>query len=105
MTPEANEKHIEQLRAKSGEERMRVADLNAKLGDLKQLLKPASYQLDDVDLFFLGEDALSERRTPQDLARWLCHADAVFKRAVEAREYVEELAYKFGFNARLIGGN
>jgi hypothetical protein len=104
MTPEVNARHIEQLRAKSSKERLRLAELNAKLGDLKHLLRPAAYHLDDVNLFFLGDDALSESRTPRELARWLYHADAVFKRAVEAREYVEELAYKFGFDARLIGG-
>jgi hypothetical protein len=104
MTPEANERHIQQLREQSQEERLRVAELNAKLGDLKQLLVPASHQLDDVDYFFLGEEILKQPRTPQDLARWLYDADVVFKRVVEAREYVEGLANKFGMDARLIGG-
>ncbi len=36
MTPEANKRHIEQLRTRSREERQRIAGLNAKLGDLKQ---------------------------------------------------------------------
>jgi hypothetical protein len=99
-----NERHIETLRAKSREERARVAELNGKLGDLKQLLTPASFQLDDVDQFFLGAEILSQPRTPQELARWLRHADAVFKRAVEAREYVEAMAAKYGNDARLIGG-
>jgi len=104
MTPEANERHIASLRAKSREERARIAELNGKLGDLKQLLLPASSQLDDVDHFFLGAEILSERRTPQDLARWLGNADTVFKRAVASREYVEGLANKFGADARVIGG-
>ena len=104
MTHDDNERHIETLRAKSREERARVAELNAKLGDLKQLLKPASYQLDDVDQFFLGAEALGHSRTPKELAQWLRHADAVFKRAVEAREYVEGMAKKFGYDARVIGG-
>jgi len=104
MTPEANERHIATLRAKSSEERARVAVLNAKLGDLKQLLVPASSQLDDVDHFFLGAEILNQPRTPQDLAWWLSNADVVFKRAVASREYVEGLANKFGPDARVIGG-
>jgi hypothetical protein len=104
MTKEDNERHIATLRAKSRDERARIAELNGKLGDLKQLLTPASSQLDDVDQFFLGAEILSQPRTPQDLARWLSHADAVFKRAVASREYVEGLADKFGPDARLIGG-
>jgi hypothetical protein len=104
MTKEDNERHIASLRAKSREERARIAELNAKLGDLKQLLSPASFQLDDVDQFFLGAEILSQPRTPLELARWLSHADVVFKRAVAAREYVEGLATKFGPDARVIGG-
>ena len=99
MTKEANERHIEALRAKSREERARIAELSGKIGDLKQLLTPASSQLDDVDQFFLGAE-IFQPRTPQDLARWLRHADAVFKRAVASREYVEGLVTKFGPNAR-----
>jgi hypothetical protein len=104
MTKEDNERHIATLRAKSRDERARVAELNGKLCDLKQLLVPASHQLDDVDQFFLGAEILSQPRTPQELARWLRHADAVFKRAVEAREYVEGLVRKFGPDARVISG-
>jgi hypothetical protein len=105
MTPEVNQRHIEQLREKSNRERIRIAELNAKLGDLRQLLKPASFHLDDVDQFFLDDEILRQPRTPQELARWLYHADAVFKRAVEAREYVESLVKQFGFDARVVGGN
>jgi hypothetical protein len=104
MTKEDNERHIATLRAKSRDERARVAELNGKLCDLKQSLVPASHQLDDVDQFFLGAEILSQPRTPQELARWLRHADAVFKRAVEAREYVEGLVRKFGPDARVISG-
>lgn len=103
MTKEDNEGHIEALRAKSREERARVAALSGKLsGDLKQLLEPASSQLDDVDRFFLGAETLSQPRTPQDLAWWLSNADVVFARAVASREYVEGLAAKFGPDARVI---
>jgi len=104
MTKEDNERYIEALRAKSREERARVAELKAKLGDLKQLLEPASSQLDDVDQFFLGAEILSQPRTPEELAQWLRHADVVFKRAVAATEYVEGLAKKHGYDARVIGG-
>lgn len=104
MTHEDNKRHIATLRTKSREERARVAELNGKLGDLKQVLVPASHLLDDVDQFFLGAEILSQPRSAQELARWLSHADAIFKRAVEAREYVEGLAKKFGYDARVIGG-
>jgi uncharacterized coiled-coil protein SlyX len=104
MTKEDNERRIATLQAKSRDERARIAELNDKLGELKQLLTPASSQLDDVDQFFLGAEILSQPRTPQELARWLSHADAVFKRAVASREYVEGLATKFGPDARVIGG-
>jgi hypothetical protein len=66
--------------------------------------KPASSQLDFVDLFFLDAKVLSEDRTPQKLARWLSGSDAALKIAVETREHVERLAEKFGPDARLIGG-
>ncbi len=104
ITSEANEQHIASLRAKSREERKRIAELNGKLGDLKQVLLPASHQLDDVDMFFLGPEALGHTRTPQELAWWLSNADVVFKRAVASREYVEGLVKKFGPAARVIGG-
>ena len=104
MTHEDNEQHIEALRAKSREERARVGELNAKLGDLKQVLVPASHLLDDVDQFFLGAEILRQPRTPQELAQWLRHADEIFKRAVEARQYVKGLVKKFGYDARVIGG-
>ena len=47
---EANDKHIESLRAKVREERTRVAELTGRLGDLKRQLEPASSQLDFVEL-------------------------------------------------------
>jgi len=101
MTPEPNERHIEQLRMKSREERQRIEALNAKLGDLRQLLEPASSQLDFVDLFFLDAKILSEGRAPQQLARWLSGADQALKIAVTTREYVEAQATKYGNDARL----
>ena len=104
MTKEDNERHVADLRAKSRDERARIAELNGKLGELKHLLKPASDQLDDVDVFFLGAGALSQQRTPQELAKWLGYADVVFERAVASREYVEGLAAKYGPDARLMGG-
>lgn len=101
MTKEDNARHIATLRAKSRDERARIAKLSGKLGDLKQLLKPASSQLDFVDLFFLDPKTLSENRSPRNLARWLSGADGALKIAVETREYVEGLAVKFGPDAKM----
>ena len=47
---DANEQRIDILREKSRAERARIAELNGKLGDLKEMLKPALSQLDFVDL-------------------------------------------------------
>jgi hypothetical protein len=104
MTPEDNERHIASLRANSRDERARIAVLSTKLGDLKQSLEPASSLLDDVDLFFLGHEVLSQPRTPQALALWLSQADRMFKIAVDVRKNVEGLVKKFGPDARVIGG-
>jgi hypothetical protein len=101
MTPEANEQHIATLRTKSREERERIAALNGKLGDaLRQRLKTASLQLDDVDQFFLGAGILSEKRTPQRLAQWLAHADLWLDIASMTRKQIEDMADKFGPDAR-----
>ena len=97
MTPGANEKHIATLRTQSREEREHIAALNAKLGDaLKQRLRNASLQLNDVDQFFLGPEILSEKRTPQKLAQWLAHAGAFLRIAIAMRKEVEAMADKFG---------
>jgi hypothetical protein len=99
---DANEQHIDSLREKSHAERARIAELNGKLGDLKEMLKPALSQLDFVDLFFLDSNILSEDRTPQQLARWLTAADGALVIAINTRANVERLAAKFGADARLI---
>lgn len=62
---DANQQHIALLREKSRAERGTIAELNGKLGDLKEMLKPALSQLDFVDLYFLDPKILSEDRTPQ----------------------------------------
>ncbi|MDH6261420.1 hypothetical protein [Bradyrhizobium sp. BR13661] len=98
---EANDKHIESLRAKVRDERARVAELTSRLGDLKRLLEPASSQLDFVELGFIHPNVLAQRRTPQELARWLAGADAFLKTAIDTREHVECMAKQFGNDARL----
>jgi hypothetical protein len=100
---DANEQHIAALRTKTREERELIAALNAKLGDaLKQRLKTASLQLNDVDQFFLGAEILSEKRTPQRLAQWLAHADLWLDIASMTRKQIEHMADKFGPDARLL---
>jgi hypothetical protein len=98
---DANEQHTI-LREKSRAKRARIAELNGKLGDLKEMLKPALSQLDFVDLLFLDPNSLSEDRTPQQLARWLTAADGALVIVISTRANVERLAAKFGADARLI---
>lgn len=83
---DANEQHIVILREKSCAERARIAELNGKLGDLKEMLKPALSQLDFLNLLFLDPKMLSEDRTPLQLARWLAAAEgALVTRSTHAR--------------------
>lgn len=100
---QSNDQHIADLRIKSRDERVRITELNGKLGDLKQLLRPAFSQLDFIDYFFFDPKILSEDRTPQKLARWLAGADAALKIAIDTREHVEALVAKHGPDARLFG--
>ena len=99
---DANEQRIDILREKSRAERPHIAELNGKLGRLKEMLKPALSQLDFVDLLFLDPTILSEDRTPQQLARWLTAADGALVIAISTRANVERLAGTFGAGARLI---
>jgi hypothetical protein len=99
---DANHQRLALLREKSRAERGTIAELNGKLGDLKEMLKPALSQLDFVDLYFLDPKILSEDRTPQQLARWLTAADGALVIAINTRTNVERLAKQFGPDARLI---
>ena len=100
----AVEQRIQTIWRTVRQERAALAALSEKLTDLKELLKPAHNLLDDVEHFFLDAATLAEPRTPAGLARWLDQTLFVLQRAIQQREYVDELVKKYGPNARLIRG-
>src|SRR5262249_27651980 len=99
-------KHIEKIRSKVREERALLSKLNGTINDpnLKQLLKPTSRLLNDVENHFLGAKILKEDRTPAALARWLRETEKVLQLAVQQRKSFELIIKKFGPDARLISG-
>ena len=99
------QKRIDKIRAKVREERAAVADLDRKVTDLKQTLKPASDLLDDIEMFFLEPEILRQPRTDREWSYWLGNTERVLLRAIERREYVVALVAKFGPDARIIGGS
>ena len=88
---------LEQLRVKARSERTLLSELNDQLGnDLRQLIRPASQLLDDVDML-TGADFL------QEPAKYLQQIEAVFHHAVDHRKYIESLLKKYGPDAKLVG--
>jgi hypothetical protein len=102
MIPPNIAERIEKIRATVRDELATVAQLDAKVTDLKQILKPAQFQLNDVETFFLGADVLKEARTPAQWDYWLSNAERVLASAVQQREYVASLVARFGADARIM---
>jgi hypothetical protein len=102
MIPSHVEDRIAQIRTAVRNERAAIADLNSKVTDLKQMLKPASYRLDDVETFFLACEILKEPRTDRQWAYWLDNAERALSLAIQHRAYVAELVAKFGPDARIM---
>jgi len=100
----ASEQRVQAIRHRVQEERAALAKLNARLGDLKDLLKPCQSLLDFVLHGFLDGKILAEDRAPAALNRWLDQAELMLGEAEKQREYVEGLERKYGANARVIGG-
>jgi len=98
------QKRIDAMRTKVREERERLSEMSDNLSaDLKRVLKPASFRLDDVENFFVDRKILAEPRPAAQLARWLGHAETALRQAIQHRKYVEDLVKKFGPNARMVG--
>jgi hypothetical protein len=99
-------KRIEKMRSKVTEERALISKLNDTISDpnLRQLLRPTSRLLNDVEGYFLNAKILKEERTLAALARWLREADRVLQLAIQQRKSFELIVKKFGPNARLISG-
>jgi hypothetical protein len=102
MIPPKIAERIEKIRATVREERAAVAELDSKVTDLKEILKPASFQLNDVDTFFLGAEVLKEARSPAQWDYWLSNAERVLSHAVQQRQYVTGLVAKIGADARIM---
>jgi hypothetical protein len=100
------DKRITNIRAKTREERALLSKLNNRIGaDLKKALKPASFQLDDVEEFFLAPEVLrNPPRSESEMAKWLRKAETILDRAIKHREWIEGLVRKHGPDARIVGG-
>ena len=95
---------IMEIRFMVKQERDRQAELERRLGDdLTAMLERPSRLLDDVEEFYLDNTTLFEPRSDAALNRWLDNAQRLLKLAIEDRERVEQLAKKYGPNARWIG--
>lgn len=94
---------IEDMETVVQQERAAVAALHAKVSDsLKDYLQQATFWLDDVEGLFLGS-ARKERRTPDQLQRWLSYATAPLEWAIRRRKHVEEILAKHGPKVELVG--
>jgi predicted nucleic acid-binding Zn-ribbon protein len=102
MIPPKVADRIEKIRAAVREERAAVVELDSQVIDLKEILRPASFQLDDVETFFLGAEALKETRSLAQWEYWLSNAERVLSHAVQQRQYVAGLVAKFGADARIM---
>jgi hypothetical protein len=100
MNAKAQER-IDKIWAKVREERAAVADLNSNVTDLRHLLKPASQNLDDVEMY-LAPEILKEPRTDHQWDFWLGGAERMLSAAIQQREYVAGLVAKFGPDARIM---
>jgi hypothetical protein len=98
------EVRIQKIRSRAQDERRAVRELQGKLTapSAKHLLRPASYTLDDVEMFFLAPKVLSERRAPAQLSRWLDYAEEALQTAVAQRKFYEGIVKKYGSTVTLI---
>jgi hypothetical protein len=101
-------KHMEKILFKVSDERALISQLNGTISDpnLKQLLRPTSRLLNDVENYFLDARFLErkEARTATALVHWLDEADKLLQLAIQQRKSFELIVKKFGPNARLISG-
>ena len=99
-------KRLEKIRSEVSDERALICQLNGVIGDpnLKQLLRPTSRLLNDVENYFLDASVLErkEARTATALVHWVHEADKLLQLAIQQRKSFELIVKKFGPNARLI---
>ena len=99
-------KRVEKIRSKVSDERALIFELNGVISDpkLKQLLRPTSRLLNDVENYLPDARVLEreEARTAKALVHWLHEADKLLQLAIQQRKSFELIVKKFGPNARLI---
>ena len=99
-------KRVEKIRSKVSDERALISELNGVISDpnLKQLLRPTSRLLNDVENH-LPDARVLERKEAQAataLVHWLHEADKLLQLAIQQRKSFELIVKKFRPNARLI---
>jgi hypothetical protein len=99
-----NNELIQEIQQKVDATRVDVSALDAQLSDegLKQRLKQASFWLDDVEKVFL-RSARQEKRTPDELSRWLSYAAFVVEWAAQREKEIHEIIWKYGPDAMSVG--
>jgi hypothetical protein len=99
-------KHVDKIRSKVSDERALISKLNGVISDpnLKQLLRPTSRLLNDVENYLSDARVLEgkEARTATALVHWLHVADKLLQLAIQQRKSFELIVKKFGPNARII---
>jgi hypothetical protein len=99
-----NNELIQEIQQKVDAIRVDVSSLDAQLSDagLKQHLKQASFWLDDVEKVFL-RSARQEKRTPDELSRWLSYAAVAVEWAAQREKEIHEIIWKCGPDAKSVG--
>jgi hypothetical protein len=104
MSPK-NDKRLAAIRAKVRDERAQLSELNKQISaDLKKMLKPAGFHLDDVEGWLSPQVLKHPPRSDSEMARWLRFVEGILDRAIKHRQWVETAIKKYGPDARLIGG-
>jgi hypothetical protein len=98
-------KRVAKIKAAVQSERKLIAELAGQIseGRARDLLKPASNLLDDVEEFFLNAKTLAETRAPDRMAAWLDGAELVLRDARECRDTVQGLVAEFGPDMKVVG--
>ena len=100
-----NDKRIAVIQEKVREERALLSELNGRISaDLKTMLQPASFYLNDVEGWLSPEVLRHPPRSDDEMAKWLRFVEGILDRAIKHRKSVEAVIKKHGPDARLIGG-
>ncbi len=100
-----NDKRIAAIRDKVREERALLSELNGRISaDLKKMLQPAAFHLNDVEGWLSPEILRHPPRSDNEMAKWLCFVESILDRAIKHRKSVEAVIKKYGPRARLVGG-